>query len=70
MVIKINFLIDSGVTINIINMTTFRNLKKVNSKVHLKTMKTKIVSYQQSENCLKIEEVCYLTLKTSSQVHN
>ena len=66
-VMKINFLIDSGSAINIINLATFQNLKKVNSKLHLKTTKTKIVPYGQSENCLKIEAVCYLTLETSSK---
>ena len=30
-VMKINFLIDSGSAINIINLATFQNLKKVNS---------------------------------------
>ena len=39
----------------------------MNSKLHLKTTKTKIVPYGQSENCLKIVEVCYLTLETSSK---
>ena len=39
----------------------------MNSKLHLKTTKTKIVPYGQSENCLKIVEVCYLTLETSSE---
>ena len=67
---KINFSIDSGPTINIIDQTTFQILKRVNSKLQLKTIKTKIVPYQQSKNCLKIEGVCYLTLKTSSQIHN
>ena len=66
-VMKINFLIDSGSTINIINLATFQNLKKVNSKLHFKTTKTKIVPYRQSENCLKIEGICYLTLETSSK---
>ena len=33
-VMKINFLIDSGSAINIINLATFQNLKKVNSKLH------------------------------------
>ena len=46
-VMKINFLIDSGFAIIIINLTTFQNLKKVNSKLHLKTTKTKIVPYGQ-----------------------
>ena len=64
---KINFLIDSGSAINIFNLATFQNLKKVNSKLHLKTTKTKIVPYGQSENCLKIEGVCYLTLEISSK---
>ena len=64
-VIKINFLTDSGPAINIRNLRTFQNLKKVNSKLHLKTTKTKIVPYRQSENCLKIEGVCYLTLETT-----
>ena len=67
-VMKINFLIDSGFAINIINLTTFQNLKKVNSKLHLKTTKTKIVLYRQSENCLKIKGICYLTLETSSKL--
>ena len=67
-VMKINFLIDSGSAINIINLATFQNLKKVNSKLHLKTTKTKIVSYGQPENCLKIEGICYLTLETSSKL--
>ena len=44
-VLKINFLIDSGSAINIINLVTFQNLKKVNSKLHLKTTKT--VPYRQ-----------------------
>ena len=66
-VMKINFLIHNGSAINIINLATFQNLKKVNSKLHLKTTKTKIVPYGQSENCLKIEAVCYLTLETSSK---
>ena len=39
----------------------------MNSKLHLKTTKTKIVPYGQSENCLKIEGICYLTLETSSK---
>ena len=39
----------------------------MNSKLHLKTTKTKIVPSGQSENCLKIVEVCYLTLETSSK---
>ena len=64
---KINFLIDSGPAINIANLATFQNLKKVNSKLHLKTTKTKIVLYRQSRNCLKIEGVCYLTLEASSK---
>ena len=38
-VMKTNFLIDSGSAINIINLATFQNLKKVNSKLHLKTTK-------------------------------
>ena len=42
-------------------------MKKVNSKLHLKKNKTKIVPYGQSENCLKIEGICYLTLETSSK---
>ena len=33
-VMKTNFLIDSGSAINIINLATFQNLKKVNSKLH------------------------------------
>ena len=36
---KTNFLIDSGSAINIINLATFQNLKKVNNKLHLKTTK-------------------------------
>ena len=36
---KTNFFIDSGSAINIINLATFQNLKKVNSKLHLKTTK-------------------------------
>ena len=42
-------------------------MKKVNSKLHFEKNKTKIVPYGQSENCLKIEGVCYLTLETSSE---
>ena len=38
---KINFLIDSGSAINIINLATFQNLKKVNSKLRFKPTKTK-----------------------------
>ena len=56
---KINFLIESGSAINIISLATFQNLKEVNSELHLKTTKTKIVPYGQSENCLKIEGVCF-----------
>ena len=63
---KIKLLIDSGSAINIINLATFQNLKKVNSKLHLKTTKTKIVPYGQSENCFKIEGICYLTLETTT----
>ena len=36
---KTNFFIDSGSAINIINLATFQNVKKVNSKLHLKTTK-------------------------------
>ena len=36
----------------------------MNSKLHLKTTKTKVVPNGQSENCFKIEGVCYLTLET------
>ena len=65
---KTNFFIDSGSAINIINLATFQNLKKVNSKLHLKTTKTKIVPYGQSENCLKFEGFCYLTLKLAENL--
>ena len=58
-IMKSNFLIGSGSTVNII--------KKATRKLHLKTTKIKIVPYGQSENCLKIEEICYLTLETSSK---
>ena len=47
---KINFLVDSGFAINIINLAAFQNLKKLISKLHLKTAKTKVVPYGQSEN--------------------
>ena len=63
---KINFLIDRGSATNVINLASFQNLRKVNSNIHLKRAKTKIVPYRQLENCLKIEGVCYLTLQTSS----
>ena len=63
-----NFLIDRGSAINIIILATFQNLKEVNSKLHLKKNKTKIVPYGQSENCLKIEGVRYLTLETRSKL--
>ena len=36
---KINFLIDSGFTINMINLATIRNLIKMNSKLNLKATK-------------------------------
>ena len=64
---KINCLIDCGFAINIINLATFQNLKKVNSKLHLKTTKTKIVPNEHSKNCLKIEGLSYFTLETSSE---
>ena len=48
-------------------METFQNLEKLNRKLHLKTTKTKKVPHGQSENCLKIEGVCYLTLETCSE---
>ena len=38
-VMKINFLIDSGFTINMINLASIRNLIKMNSKLHLKATK-------------------------------
>ena len=66
-VMKINCLIDCGFAINIINLATFQNLKKVNSKLHLKTTKTKIVPNEHSKNCLKIEGLSYFTLETSSE---
>ena len=65
-VMKTNFLIYSGSAINIINLATFENLKKGNSKLHLKITKTKIVPYGQLEHFLKNEGVCYLILETSS----
>ena len=64
---KINFSIDGGSAINIINLATLQNLKKVNSKLNLKATKIKIVPYGQSENYLKIGGVYYLTLETSSK---
>ena len=66
-VMKINCLIDCGFAINIINLAIFQNLKKVNSKLHLKTTKTKIVPNEHSKNCLKIEGLSYFTLETSSE---
>ena len=44
---KINFLIDSSSAINMIHLANFQNLKKLNSKLHSKTTKPKIVPYGQ-----------------------
>ena len=66
--VKVNFLIDSGSAINIININTFQKLKRKNNSLHLKPTKTKIVAYGQSENHLKIKGACYLTLETESKI--
>ena len=48
---KIKFLIDSGSAINVINLTAFQNLKKLNSNPYLKTTKNQF-PHGQLENWL------------------
>ena len=52
-VMKINFLINSGFAIIIIDLATFQNLKKVKSKLRLKTTKIKTVPYGKSKKLFK-----------------
>lgn len=64
----VKFLIDTGSSINIINLETFNRLQRKKKDLLLRKSKTKIVTYGQAESSLEIKGTCYLTLETASKI--
>ena len=63
------FLIDSGLAINIINLETFNQIKKKNRNLFLKPTKTQILTHgAKNVFSLQMKDTCQLTVETGTKI--